>query len=164
MGKLTSVFILIKFTWLLLKKLVNLCTKFYQIIYNVINLSSCKNFDWKFLWMFFLCETHIYMLVSCVGLFPTFHVQYTEPRCSVYSLCSCFGGFPLIKWLHCVILACQRDSHVILSCLFTDLSLLFGIFYFLNLYNSCLFCILLLLNEILYILYQDILWHSIWDM
>lgn len=114
MGKLTSVFILIKFTWLLLKRLVNLCTKFYQIIYNVINLSSCKNFDWKFLRMFFLCETHIYMLVSCVGLFPTFHVQYTEPRCSVYSLCSCFGGFPLITLCN-TCLSEGQSCHIVMS-------------------------------------------------
>lgn len=114
MGKLTSVFILIKFTWLLRKRPVNLCTKFYQIIYNVINLSSCKNFDWKFLRMFFLCETHIYMLVSCVGLFPTFHVQYTEPRRGVYSLCSSFGGFPLITLCN-TCLSEGQSCHIVMS-------------------------------------------------
>lgn len=96
------------------KETVNLCTKFYQIIYNVIHLSSCKNFDWKFLRMFFLCETHIYMLVSCVGLFPTFHVQYTEPRCSVYSLCSCFGGFPLITLCN-TCLSEGQSCHIVMS-------------------------------------------------
>lgn len=115
MGKLnTSVFILIKFTLVLLKRPVNLCTKFYKIIYNVINLSSCKNFDFKFLWMFFLCEIRMYMLVSCVGLFPTFHVQYTEPSCGVYSLCSCFGGFPLITLCN-TCLSEGQSCHIVMS-------------------------------------------------
>lgn len=160
MGKLTSVFILIKFTWLLLKRLVNLCTKFYQIIYNVINLSSCKNFE-----SFCECTFYVRHIYTCWFLVlasfqrSMFSILSQDVECTHY-----VAVLVVFLWLHCVILACQRDSHVILSCLFTDLSLLFGIFYFLNLYNSCLFCILLLLNEILYILYQDILWHSNWDM